>query len=190
MNTRQSLWCLLVVLTVGLVACGEDAPAPRAATPGWMAKGAPLPPEDDPEPTRKQREEPVATLTSAQDLKAALPRLKRSGDLSWGEMSTMIPGHLGARLMDPGDGKDGAPRHVMTILIDDLLERPYRRDALKAQPELFSGKYPGDIARDLWIRVLVKERYEILIRAEDPAWRKHEKLKSWFDRMRLGELER
>lgn len=177
---------LIVILMWAVAGLGcVDEPAPPRG-PGWLAQGAPLPPEDDPPPDKKSEPE-RPTLCDHATLKRALPRLKRNSRLDWAHHSTLVPGHLASRLVEGNESGKGAGRHVMTFIVNDLIEDPQRLALLKEQPKVFK-RYPGTIARDNWARVLIKGRYEVLLRAEARDWRQQDRIKEWFGKMRISDL--
>ncbi len=128
------------------------------------------------------------TLASPDGLKTALPKLTRGSRYDWGHHSALVPGHLASQLMEADEAKDKPPRHVVTFIIDDLLARPQRLTQMQAMPPVIN-KRPGEIIQAEYIRVLVDDRFEVVVRAEDPSHANYEKLKYWHDQMRLSELK-
>lgn len=110
-----------------------------------------------------------------------LPHVKRRSELRWG-VATKLPGHLGAPLITR-KGK----HPVVLVTVDDLLQWPERIAELAALPKMIAG-LPTDIAPGSWIRVLVANRFEVVVRPRVDTYRDPDKLREWFDRLKLDEL--
>ncbi len=176
----------LAFLLLTITAACTDPPPPPSG-PGWLAQGAPLPPEEeDPLPTPKKPARPE--IATSQALKRVLPKLKkRSKRYTWTHHTTLVPGHISSRLFETEDLNEDKRHHVLTFMITDLVNEPQRVQLLKAFPTVLK-RYHGEFAADSLIRILVKDRYEVIIRPTHPNWRSSEKLSAWFKKMRLSEL--
>ncbi len=156
---------LALLVALAMVACStEPAPAPV------------LPPSVVEHPT------PPA-LAPAEDLERVLPRLNRDGSLAWRHRSKRIPGHFSAHLYTT------APeRSLMIVTVDDLQGRPERVAWFQSLPTHI-GSYKGQSVSPDWIRALVANRYEVMVRADHDEFRSHGKLAHWFDKLRTSELK-
>jgi hypothetical protein len=187
-EVRMSRSSLILLLLVFLTACDDPPPSP-APIPFKAALEAQDRERLRPKEDKKAAKEVVqAGPFPASTLKRGLPKLKRNSRYSWAPPSALIAGHLGARLMQGTDktaGVDGL--HVLTFIIDDLIDHPARRELLSNRPKVL-GKFPGEVVQDAWINILVAERFEITVRGEHPDYLKTSKLKNWVDQMLTSEL--
>lgn len=120
----------------------------------------------------------------AEEIAVVLPKLKRRSTLKWERQNTLVRGHFSTHLVT----REG--EHSMLILtIDDLADRPRRVEWLRSSPNKLRGM-PAEIARDAWLRVLVHNRFEVVLRANDPSFADSGKLQHWLDQLKLDDLAR
>ncbi len=160
---------LAVCLYLSLTACDE--------VPNRTSVPYPIP-QDTPATTVR------TTYLSAAKLQMALPRVRRESKFRWLTHSTRVPGHLGAQLLHKE-----TKRVVLLFTVDDLIDRPDRLARLKALKTTV-GKRPGEVRKDAWVRALVGERFEVVLRAQSPDFYNHTRLEHWWNEMRLRDLEK
>ena len=170
---------LVLCVAVGASACGETASAPPTPSPGMYQPSEALQPSAVPVSER---------LMTPTQLKRVLPRLKRNSRYSWGSHSDLVPGHLGSRLLEgKTDFDEASGRHVLTFIVNDLMAQPQRLAHHRTLPPVLN-KRPGEIVKGHHIMILVGDRFEVIVRAEDASHASYEKLKYWHDQMRPSEL--
>jgi len=123
-------------------------------------------------------------LLDAEAMAVVLPKLKRRSTVRWERPNTLVSGHFSTHLV----ARDG-DRSMLILTIDDLIDRPARIEWLRSSPNKLRGM-PAEIARDAWIRVLASNRFEVVIRSNDPSFNDSGKLQHWLEQLKLDALAR
>ncbi len=175
---RIAFAILMLLLSVSLTAC-EDLEALWGTPP-------PLDTPDVETPVEapvKAPEKPPAPLADMETLSSLLPKLGREGDMMWKRKHRSVPGHFAAHMVVRENN-----RRAMLITVDDLLHDDARVAQLKTQ---LTAMNPGILAEEVpgvQLRLLIVDRYEVVMKAQDVLRGQPEVMMEWFEKLRLKTL--
>jgi len=102
--------------------------------------------------------------------------------MTWGRKTTVVPGHLSTWLVSREQKKP-----LLIVTVDDLKDSSERLAHLREMDGEIRG-FPADRSRNSWVRVLVSDRFEVVVRALDKTYFNQKKLDSWLESLNLKRL--